>query len=83
MIPITELYAVLADNPEGGPPGGEEGIVASVIPMLGSTPLVKSRNPETLIPLAQEIANASGKTLHLVRFTVREEVQDIRPVGSC
>lgn len=75
MNPITELYAFVADNAD------EEGIVGSILPGVGMTPLVAARDRtlKSMRAIAQQVANESGKEIRLIRMTMREEVETIRP----
>lgn len=59
---------------------GTEGIPA-VLLGGGQMPLVGADldRVASLEPLAQQLANASGKTIHLIQFTNREEVRAIEP----
>lgn len=68
--PIERLYVFLSIDDEG-----KNGIVASILPGLGSTPLVTgSRNAAGMLkPLAQDIANKTGKPVGL--FAFRRETQ--------
>jgi hypothetical protein len=62
---ITRLYAFMSIDADG-----KNGIVAHVLPNLGSTPLVTGsrRVAHTMIPLAEFVAKMSGKTIGLYTF---------------
>lgn len=72
---IPELYAFIADEPQG-----EGGICAAD---LGGTlmPLVTGNpaNLDAMRGFAQQIADASGLQVKLVRYTVREDLEVIAP----
>lgn len=67
--PITELFAFLSLDDTG------EGVCAAILPELGSTPLVtsKERVAELMKATAADIARLSGKPVKLVRF-IRAEI---------
>lgn len=69
--PIPELFVFLSLDADGN-----EGITASILPNLGSTPLVtsKRRIAEQMKAIAAEIARMSGKPVRLVRFTAGDEI---------
>ncbi len=62
----------------------DEGIAAFLshsdvwMPMIGAD----DARIESLRPFAQDIANRTGKTIHVLRFTGREVVETIRPKRS-
>lgn len=62
---IDEVYVFMSIDEQG-----RHGIVASILPNLGSTPLVTaSRNVAGMMqPLAQDIAKRTGKTVGLFAF---------------
>jgi hypothetical protein len=67
---ITELYVFLSTDATG------EGIVGALVGRAW-TPLVTSKlriAEKVMRPLARQAAKASGKPVRLVRFTMREEV---------
>lgn len=68
--PITELFALLSTDMTG------EGIIATILPGLGSTPMVtsNSRVAEMMKVAAAVAAKSSGKPVKLVRFTRVETV---------
>jgi len=72
--PKDDLWAVIGT-------ADDDGIVASILPNLGSTPLV-SLNEARIGDyewLAQTIADATGKTLEVVRYRRAAVVRTIRP----
>jgi hypothetical protein len=66
--PVTELFAFLSIDETG------EGICAAILPGLGSTPLVtsKERVAEMMKQNAQSISKMGNKPVRLVRFTRAE-----------
>ncbi|MGC2080723.1 MAG: hypothetical protein WA728_32860 [Xanthobacteraceae bacterium] len=62
---IEEVFAFMSIDEKG-----RNGIVASILPGLGSTPLVTAspRAVEMMKPLAEEIAHRTGKPVGLFRF---------------
>lgn len=77
MPRITELFAFTIEN--DGP--NDEGVIAQIIPPLGTTPLIGAdmKRVNMLRPLAQEVANVVGKPVRLLKFSVREELDILRP----
>lgn len=76
QVRITEMYAfVVVDN------DGTEGVPAfrdvsgMVLPMMGAD----TARAESLKPIAAAMARQLGKSMTLLRFTVREEVEVILP----
>jgi hypothetical protein len=63
---IIHVYAFMSIDSEG-----KHGIVAEILPRLGSTPLVTASPnvAEKMKPLAQEVARKTGKRVGLFRFT--------------
>ena len=63
---------------------GDEGVVAFWDPTRGWMPLVAAdeRRLESFRPMAQAIADKSGRHIMLARFTVREELDTIIPKGA-
>jgi len=77
MFKVTEMWAFLAV----GPKDGDEGIPAFLASDGVMMPLVcadKARI-ESLRPIAQEIATATKVPIVLARFSVRENVEEIKP----
>lgn len=74
---ITELFAFVSLDDTG------EGICASIMPGLGSTPLVtsKARVADQMKTLAADIARRSGKPVKLVRFSRTEVMWSSAPVN--
>lgn len=78
MPRISELWAFIAED--AGP--DDEGVVAEFRPETSAwVSLVGADRArmDSVRARAQDIANASGKRLKLVRFTVREELEVIVP----
>lgn len=76
---ITELYAFIATEAPG-----EEGITATQMGQGGQTvfmPLIgaDATRVAALRERAQMVADASGLTITLARFTVREDVEQLTP----
>jgi hypothetical protein len=63
---IDELFAFLSIDPDG-----KTGICASILPGLGSTPLVTGspEAAELMRRIAADVARASGKRVEMWRFT--------------
>ena len=74
MNKVTQIFAVVAENPD------EEGIVGHRTPK-GWMPLVfaTDRNLDKVRDIARTLANDTGKTLRIVRFTEREDLEVFRP----
>lgn len=70
---IDRLYAFLSIDGEG-----RNGIVAEILPGLGSTPLVTGKRSvaKSMIPLAEKIAARTGKPIRLFVFQ-RVEYYDL------
>jgi hypothetical protein len=71
-IEIDTLYAFLSIDAEG-----RHGIVAEMIPGLGTTPLVTASPnvaEKKMKPLAQEVARKTGKRVGLFRFKREAQV---------
>ena len=68
---IDELFAFMSIDERG-----RHGIVASILPGLGSTPLVtaSAKAVEVMKPVAAAIARRSGKPVGLFRFTRQDRV---------
>jgi hypothetical protein len=64
-IQIVEIFAFLSIDDKG-----RNGIVASMLPGLGSTPLVtgSAKTAETMKPIAAEVARRTGRTVGLFKF---------------
>jgi len=71
---IHEVWAFLSRDPDG-----TQGICASIISHLGSTPLItgKASVVEKMKPLAAAIAREGGKAVELYHF-----VRDVEPMWS-
>lgn len=70
-----DLFAVLGT-------ADDDGIVAHILPDLGSAPLVTlSRRlvDPYFVRLAQHVADQTGRTLEVVRYTRAEVLTTIRP----
>lgn len=70
---IKHLWAVVDIDANG-----DEGVVAIrrgdfLLPLVA----VDETRVETLIPLAQEFADATGERLKLIKFGIREDVREI------
>lgn len=72
--PVDVLFAYLSVDKDGN-----EGVCAAPLPGFGTTPLVFGYEHVALkfIPIAEEIAKASGMQIKLVKFTKGEVVQTI------
>lgn len=74
MPKITEIYVFVAEVT--GP--DDEGVVAMKagdvwLPLVGAD----RARVDSLRPIAQDMAQASGKPIRLLRFTVREELETL------
>lgn len=72
---MTTIHCIVAidDN-------DEEGIPAITVPFHGSLPLIAA-NEERLIQIttmAQKVADDMGKNFKIVRFSMREDIGEIR-----
>ncbi len=79
MKEIEHLWAFLAeDTPE------EEGIVAVVLPHVGTAPLITSKDhvANKMKSLAQQVAIDKNTTVRLVRFTRIEVLEVYYPAGG-
>ena len=79
MPKIEAMYAYISH--EKGDPD-EEGVTAFLpglsdqwVPMVGAD----EERMASLRPMAQELANASGQTITLVKFSVRTDLETIDP----
>lgn len=74
--PITEIFAVLSVDPDGS-----EGVCATGTREFGMMPLIVAYS--RLVPMlrekAAEISKVTGKTVRLVRFASREEMETFYP----
>jgi hypothetical protein len=75
---IHELYAFLASD------GQSEGLTAALFTDGIRMPLVAADQArvDSLREVAQMIANESGQTVTLCRFSVREDLEQIKPVAD-
>ena len=72
---ITEIYAIMGIDPGND----SEGLIAATTP-LGMTPLI-SADPvrlQQMIQMAQEIADKLKQNFKIVRFSVREDICEIK-----
>ena len=78
MPRIEKMFAFIA---EGKPE--DEGVIATLTPQ-GWLPLVGAdmARVESLRPIAQRVARAAGKTVKLVVFETRREMEVIKEVRS-
>jgi hypothetical protein len=69
--PIDEIYVFMSTDENGN-----HGILASILPNLGSTPLLtgSARAAEALKPIAAEVARASKKKIGLFKFKRVDQV---------
>jgi hypothetical protein len=76
VVRIDEMYAFVTVDPADH----TEGIIGFNTP-TGWMPMVgaDTARVEYLVPLAQEMATSLGTPIHVLRFTVREEVMEITP----
>lgn len=71
---ITTIHAITAIGDDD-----EEGIPAYILP-IGPTPLIAAdeKRLEQIKAMAQQVADASGMNFKIVRFSVREDIGEIR-----
>ena len=76
---IDEIFAFLATEADG-----EEGVIGWHIPNHGWMPLVAAdvKRVESLRPIAQEVANATGRRITLARFHLRQDVETLTAEGG-
>ena len=74
MLKIEEMYALIATSEEGeGLTGMQVGNM--MMPMVAAD----KERVDSLRQAAQHISNVSGKEIKLVRFSLREELEVIKP----
>lgn len=76
QLHIDEMYAFIQMDPSDN----TEGVIAFMtkegwMPMVGAD----MRRVGFLMPRAQEVANATGRPVQLVKFSLREEIEVIEP----
>lgn len=74
--PITGVHIYTITDPATG----EEGIAGIITPQ-GGRPLIAVNDEilEEIRPLAQNVANMTGLPVKLVRFSIREDGEEIQP----
>ena len=73
---ITEMYAFVCteeDGTEGIPAVSDRGMM---LPMTGAD----MKRVESLIPMAQGIANLTGRPMKIVRFHQMEKIGGVNPL---
>lgn len=75
QLNIDALYAFIVRDDDG-----TEGLMGTMTP-TGWMPMVGAdlQRAASLEPIAQNLANASGKCVTLAHFSVRENVKEITP----
>ena len=76
MKRIDEMFVFVAEDDDS------EGITAFVHPQTGMAfPLVAAdaERVDSMRPIAQNIASMSGKSIKLIKFSVREELETLEP----
>lgn len=78
QLNIDEMYAFIQLDPLDN----TEGIIAFLaesgwMPMVGAD----MARVTTLMPRAKEVANATGRPVKLVKFSVRTEIEVVEPDG--
>jgi hypothetical protein len=73
---IHELYAYVSVDEEGN-----EGVLAHYVPPLGNVPLVGADMDRMMSykPYALEIAKLTGMPVRLLKFSIREIMEDFEP----
>lgn len=76
MPQITELFAFITED--SGP--DDEGVVAFNVEGHVWMPMVAADRArvDSLRPMAEAIAKATGQKIHLVRFSTREVLEEIK-----
>lgn len=76
---ITEIWAYVAIDGDDN----NEGIVGAMS-AVGVVPLFAADKArvESYRPMAEEAARETGQKVKLVRFTEREEIEEIEPAGE-
>lgn len=77
---IEAIWAFLAVHDEDG----DEGVISAPAPGGGQMPLIAADQDrlESLRPIAEAIANKTGKDVNLVKFHQREHIETIEPSES-
>jgi hypothetical protein len=72
---IAEVWAYVAigDDDEEGVCGANIGPGGSMLPLIGTDRVCA----DDLLPMAQDIAAATGMVIKLIKFSVREEIATI------
>ncbi len=78
QLRIDEMFAFIQLDPLDN----TEGVIAFLsadgwMPMVGAD----MARVEKLRPMAQEVADATGRPVQLVKFSTREELEMLRPEG--
>ena len=78
MPRVEEMYAYIPHEP-GDP--DDEGLTAMIVPGIGSTPMVGAdmKRMMSLKPVAQAMANRTGQTIRLVKFSTKTVLETIEP----
>lgn len=76
QVRIDEMYAFVMVDPADY----TEGIIGFYTP-TGWMPMVgaDTNRVESLIPMAQDLADQLGEPVQILRFTVREEIDVLQP----
>lgn len=72
---ITTLHAFIATEPDG-----TEGIVGALLPNGTWSPFIGADQArvESLRPVAQEIQKRAGCPMVLAKFSVREDIEEVK-----
>lgn len=72
---IEHVWAFVSidDNDEGGICGAAIGLGGSWLPLIGAD----EQRLRALLPLAEEIASATGKRIKLIKLTTREDIMEV------
>lgn len=76
MPKITEMFCFAIDDKDAndeGVPAFDSGVMT--LPMMGAD----LRRVEQLTPIAQRLADASGKPIRIYKFSVKEQIGEISP----
>lgn len=76
---ITTIHAIIGIEPETDDEG-----VPGFLTKIGPIPLIAGdeRRLSEITTMAQHIADTTGNTLKIVRFSVREDIGEVKPRGK-
>jgi hypothetical protein len=76
LLRIDQVWAFVAVDEDGN-----EGVCAAPFTGMGVVPLIAADEARlaSILPVAQRIATMSGRTVKLIKLSVREELQVFHP----